>query len=66
MSYGTCKQCGCTDNNACVHPDFGSCWWMNEIHNLCSHCVELADDPTVERPKDREQLETLNLKPETL
>jgi len=59
MSYGKCKICGCTDNNACVHPDFGSCWWMDDSHELCSHCVELPDDSAVERPSDR-------IKPETI
>lgn len=33
-----CLQCGCTENDACVHPDFGPCWWVEE--NLCSHCEE--------------------------
>lgn len=33
-----CMQCGCTGEDACVHPDLGSCWWITE--KLCSHCVE--------------------------
>jgi hypothetical protein len=49
MAYGTCNICGCTDNSACYHPDFGPCWWMNQEHDICSHCVELPDDPRVER-----------------
>lgn len=53
MSYGTCKICGCTDTNACVHPDFGACFWLDDAHELCSHCVELPNDPAVERPNDR-------------
>ena len=52
MSYGTCKECGCTDDNACYHPDFGPCFWIDETHELCSHCVEFPDDPAVERPFD--------------
>lgn len=36
--YGTCKKCGCTDKKACVHPDFGNCWWVDHTHELCSHC----------------------------
>ncbi|HXR84310.1 MAG TPA: ASCH domain-containing protein [Hanamia sp.] len=32
-----CLQCGCTGEDACVHPDFGPCWWEEE--NLCSHCA---------------------------
>jgi hypothetical protein len=47
--YGVCKICGCTDNNACISNEFGACWWLDETHELCSHCVELADDPTVIR-----------------
>lgn len=52
MPYGKCKKCGCTDNNACVHPDFGSCFWMDDDHELCSHCVELPDDPLVKLTND--------------
>ena len=53
---GICKQCGCTETNACYHPDFGACFWLNEEKDLCSHCVELKDDPDVVRP-------TTNTKP---
>jgi len=43
---GICKICGCTENNACNHPDFGPCFWLNnETQDLCSHCVEFADQP---------------------
>lgn len=55
MSYGICKICGCTDDTACYHPDFGPCWWVDETHELCSHCVELKDDPSVERNADFEK-----------
>jgi hypothetical protein len=37
--YGTCKICGCTDNNACRIPGEENCHWVNEEHDLCSHCV---------------------------
>jgi hypothetical protein len=47
--YGTCKICGCTDNNACIADEFGACWWLDKTHEICSHCIELADDPTVLR-----------------
>jgi len=57
MSYGTCKICGCTDDNACIHPDFGACWWVDNTHELCSHCVELPDDPDVIRPSHSKQIE---------
>ncbi|MFA5420290.1 MAG: hypothetical protein WC341_17690 [Bacteroidales bacterium] len=47
--YGTCVICGCTDESACVHPTAGPCWWIDETHQLCSHCVEYIDDPEVTR-----------------
>jgi hypothetical protein len=31
-----CRQCGCKENDACLHPDYGPCWWVEP--NLCSHC----------------------------
>lgn len=51
--YGTCKICGCTDDDACVHPDFGECFWLDDNHEVCSHCIELPGDPAVERPNDK-------------
>lgn len=57
MSYGTCKYCGCTDDNACVHPDLGACWWVDDEHEVCSHCAAFPDDTCVERPADREAME---------
>ncbi len=51
MSYGTCKKCGCTEFNPCNHPDFGPCWWLDATHELCSHCVEIPDDPKTQKPK---------------
>jgi hypothetical protein len=32
-SIGTCRLCGCTDDNAC----FGGCYWVEP--DLCSECV---------------------------
>jgi len=52
MSYGTCKKCGCTDTDACYHLDFGPCWWVDESHELCSHCVEFSNDTAIELPCD--------------
>lgn len=51
MSYGTCKYCGCTDNNACNHPDHGPCWWIDDSHEICSHCYieEINNDPATTR-----------------
>lgn len=36
--YGVCKICGCTDDHACHSPIFGNCWWVDDSHELCSHC----------------------------
>lgn len=36
---GICRVCGCTENDACTHPVYGSCWWVNETETLCSHCA---------------------------
>lgn len=51
-----CKVCGCTEDNPCIHPDFGACFWIKP--DLCSHCVELKDDPRVTRPKDMKPMKT--------
>lgn len=48
---GVCKLCGCTENSACNHPDFGTCFWVTPEQDLCSHCVEFKNDPAVERPE---------------
>jgi hypothetical protein len=32
-----CRECGCTQFNACVHPEHGACWWVEP--DLCSHCA---------------------------
>lgn len=37
--YGVCKICGCTDDNACYHPDCGPCCWADDNHDICSHCM---------------------------
>ena len=44
---GVCKKCGCTENDPCFHPDYGCCWWVDDSHELCSHCAdeEIANDP---------------------
>lgn len=45
--YGVCKICGCTENDPCYHPDWGDCWWVDDSHELCSHCAngDIYDDP---------------------
>lgn len=35
-----CRVCGCTDNQACHHPNLGNCWWVEE--DLCSHCAMIG------------------------
>lgn len=35
--YGICRVCECTWDHACSD-NRGSCWWINQDHNLCSHC----------------------------
>ena len=48
---GVCRVCGCTDDNACYIPGVGPCWWVDETHTLCSHCVEI-DPEDIEREDD--------------
>lgn len=45
--YGVCKVCGCTENDPCYHPGWGCCWWVDDNHELCSHCADktIYDDP---------------------
>jgi hypothetical protein len=38
--FGTCRVCGCTDDNACD----GGCWWTDGTHTLCSTCDGTAED----------------------
>ena len=45
--YGVCKKCGCTDDDPCFNPIYGTCWWVDDSHTLCSHCADvvIAMDP---------------------
>lgn len=47
---GVCKVCGCTEMDPCFNPDYGCCWWVDDSHELCSHCADkdIADDPRTE------------------
>lgn len=47
---GKCSECGCTDDDPCYNPDYGTCSWANEEHTLCSHCADtiIANDPATE------------------
>ena len=40
MARGTCRICGCTWNNPCYNPKHGTCWWVDDTHELCSHCAD--------------------------
>jgi hypothetical protein len=50
MPYGICKVCGCTDNDPCFNPEHGNCWWVDDTHELCSHCAdpEIANHPATQ------------------
>ena len=50
MAYGVCKVCGCTDNDPCHNPEYGNCWWVDDTHELCSHCAnpEIANHPATQ------------------
>lgn len=45
---GTCRICGCTDNDCsqCVEKTGRPCYWVDDIHTLCSACddTEMPDD----------------------
>lgn len=47
-----CKECGCSDFNACQSPSLGPCWWVEE--RLCSHCANKVADAV--RPADKLKL----------
>jgi len=39
---GTCKKCGCTDNDCthCIERTGEPCFWVDSNNNLCSACFE--------------------------
>jgi len=40
-----CRQCGCTENDACMHPSYQSnCCWVE--HDLCSYCKYTPGEAT--------------------
>jgi len=53
LQKGICQECGCTDFDACIHPDHGECSWTDENKNLCSHCANpaISQDPDTEGPQ---------------
>lgn len=44
---GICRECGCSENNACHNHSVGNCYWVDESETLCSHCSSsvLRNDP---------------------
>jgi hypothetical protein len=45
---GICRQCGCTEDNACLFEGFfglEACGWLNKEHTVCTNpnCI-LKDD----------------------
>lgn len=36
----SCRECGCTEENACWHEDIGPCQWVDA--DLCSACTSDA------------------------
>lgn len=53
MPQGRCRICGCVEEDACVSGELGTCWWVDEDQDLCSHCVEFLGDNTIHRPDPR-------------
>lgn len=39
-----CRVCGCSDNDACYHDDYGNCYWVEK--DLCSHCKYFPGEAT--------------------
>jgi hypothetical protein len=44
----TCRECGCTELNACL-TILGPCWWVEK--DLCCACK--PNDPKPKRTKDK-------------
>lgn len=46
-----CRQCGCSEMDACIHPKRGNCSWAYVDENLtgkdlCSHCKNHPGEAT--------------------
>jgi ParB/RepB/Spo0J family partition protein len=48
---GVCRECGCTEDNACEDED-GTCYWVDKEKTLCSACCRkhASGDPDVIEP----------------
>jgi len=53
---GVCKYCGCTENTACYHPDYGNCWWVDDSETVCSHCQMTGKDVMAKKTKAKHNL----------
>lgn len=45
MNTAACRECGCTDEAACIAPNDGgydACWWHEVDPHLCWACTPLA------------------------
>lgn len=40
---GVCRECGCTDMNACLTEN-GACSWVNPDRTLCSKCSPVTEE----------------------
>lgn len=53
-----CIICGCGQQTACNHSDFGTCWWHSEEHAVCSHCADPLIIPAAVRTNDPNEVAT--------
>jgi hypothetical protein len=51
MSYGTCKYCGCTDNNACNHPDTAHAGGSTAVMRYAHIAASLKYPKTLPQPE---------------
>jgi hypothetical protein len=58
---GSCRVCGCTEECACILGDGLACWWIDELHTLCSAPRCLAVIPLAELEREFVQTGTADL-----
>lgn len=53
IAPGTCRHCGCTEDNACKLGNGEGCWWTNNERTVCSNpsCIK-AEEARVARAKE--------------
>ncbi len=53
LGNASCRVCGCTEHDACLHPDGRSCSWV--AADLCSVCANTIGEIMITIPvSDRE------------